>query len=86
MSVNCGKVTTSDSFSAKQRRIVRRPNEDPNYPLSPTADTKSFFCLPYNGKLPVLLKVNTIELDRSGCENDTKWGFSLRNIQVCSSL
>ena len=87
MSFNRGRaVANSDSFSTKQNRIVRRLNEDPNNPLSPTADRRSFYSLPDYGRLPLLLRIKSVELDRTESGADTKWGFSLRNIQVFYKL
>ncbi|KAI6646806.1 MAP kinase phosphatase with leucine-rich repeats protein 3-like [Oopsacas minuta] len=73
MSASRGKIGQSDSFSKKQ--IL-----DLNNHLSPT-DRRSFFSPPEYGRLPLLLRVRNVELDR-GASSDAKWGFSLRNIQA----
>lgn len=81
MSFSRGKILKSDSYSQKHT-LSRVFNEDPNCPLSPPPEKRrTFFSPPEHGRLPLLLRVRSVELDR-GEEGDTKWGFSLRNIQV----
>ena len=80
MSFSRGKLLKSDSYS--QKHVLSRVfNEDPNCPVSPPPKRRSFFSPPEHGRLPLLLRVRTVELDR-GAGGDAKWGFSLRSIQV----
>ena len=82
MSFSRGKILKSDSYSHKN--VLSRVFND-DTPISPPPTRRSFFSPPEHGRLPLLLRVMTVELDR-GVGGDAKWGFSLRNIQVSKQV
>ena len=82
MSFSRGKILKSDSYSHKN--VLSRVFND-DAPISPPPKRRSFFSPPEHGRLPLLLRVMTVELDR-GVGGDAKWGFSLRNIQVSKQV